>query len=282
MVLKMYSLLDNLKDLPMKWDAEIHLPPEIFAASFNEAYVADDDRHLEECNVSTYVYLKGFACPVCRANFESGVLRQSKLRVLRVEGLRPIYKDIEPLCYDVLLCINCGYAALKDRFDSLTDKQRDSIINNIRLNYSNFMPASNPEKIDLKQGIERFKYALLTAVVRKATSGEIAMLLIKISWLYKTLGDTENYLLFAKHAYETLEVAYSSERFPIMGLSQAAATYLLATYATYFGEYEKALKLLANIITDRSLAVRIRDLARDLKDEIARLRKTTDEDATDE
>jgi len=276
----MYGILDNLRVLPMGWDAESTLPAEVFATSFNEPDEGAEIRELT--NVGAYVYSKDFVCPVCKAKFASAVIRQSKLKLSHMDGLRPIYKDIEPLCYGILLCVSCGYAALEDKFDSVSEKQRDSVIQNVRLNYSNFMPAANPEEIDLKLAVERYKYALLSAVAKRATNGEHAMLLLKISWLYEALCDTENRMLFARYAYDFLQKAYSSERFPIMGLSQAAATYLLAAFAKDFKEYDVSLKLLAGIITDRSLGTRLRELARDLKDQIIAIKKAAGEEDAEE
>ena len=261
----MYGLLDNLANTNL----ELELPPEIFATSFN----VELEKEEEEKDNSGYIFAKEFTCPVCRANFTSAVLRESKLRMLGTDELRPIYKDMEPLCYDVLMCVNCGYASLKDKFDVLSERQEEMLLTNIRANYTNFMPASYPLEIDLKMAVERNKYALLTAIIKKSSLGEKGTLLMKISWLYKIMGDTENAKLFTKYAYEYFSKAYSTERSPIFGMSEGTITFLLSRFATDLGEYDVALKFLSNIIVDKNMSERLRNLARDLKDEITELRK---------
>ena len=264
----MYRILDNLKDLGL----ELELPFEIFSATCTPK-AEEQAEEKEPVDHSAYVFNKDFECPICRAKFVFSVVRSSKLRMSHMNELRPSYHDIEPLYYDVRMCVACGYAALKDRFDRVSDKQKEALLANIRTNYLNFMPASIPDTIDGKLAAELFKYALLSAFVKKTTTGEKAMLLIKLSWIYQDLEDEENYNLYGKYAYEFLTEAYTTESFPILGMGQGAATYILARYATHFKDYSAALKFLSDVIIDRGLPTRLRDLARDMKDEILELRK---------
>jgi len=273
----MYGILDNLKDL----DFELDLPCEIFETRFSEPPPKTEGNEEEEpvvVDLSQYFFIKEFECPICRAKFTTSVLRESKLRMLRMEELRPVYRDIEPLCYDVMLCVNCGYAALKDRFPVVADRQRDAILANIRTNYANFMPAENPPEIDMKQGVERLKYALLTALVKKVSLGERAVLLAKIAWLYKAMEDETNYLYYAKYANQELTKAYQSETFPIFGMSEGVVTYLLARFAADEQDYTTAIKFLSNIIVNKNLSTRLRELARDLKEYVQEQRKDEDEE----
>jgi len=260
----MYGILDNVKDLGL----ELEFPPEVFATSFNTAAKPRPD-----IDFATLIYPKEFTCSVCRAKFNFSLVRASKLRMSHMDELHPIYKDIEPLCYDVMLCTNCGYAAFKDRFDVVSEKQQDLLLEKIRINYSNFMPCELPAEIDEVKAIELYKYALLTACIKKTSLGEKAMLFIKLTWLYKVLGDTQNVEFFTKYAYDYLSQAFSSERFPIFGMSEGAVTFLLASFSADLGKYGASLKFLSDIIVNKNLSTRLRDLARDKKDEVNELRK---------
>ena len=260
----MYGILDNIKDLGL----ELEFPPEVFATSFNTQLPPKPD-----VDFSTLTYPKEFTCPVCRAKFEASVLRSSKLRMSHMDELRPVYRDIEPLCYDILFCTNCAYAAFRDRFDVVSEKQQEAILGKIRMNYANFMPATLPLEIDLHSAVEIYKYALLTACIKKTSLGEKAMLFIKLAWLYEILEDKENYLYYAKYAYDYLGQAFSAERFPIFGLSEGAATFLYASFAMDLEKYSTTLKFLSEIIVNKNFSTRLRDLARDKKDEVNALRK---------
>ena len=267
----MYGMLDNLSDLGLEMD----LPYEIFATSFNPAAVPIE----EEKDLSGYFFKKEFTCPICAAKFNWAVLRQSKLRMERMDELRPVYKDIEALCYDVMMCVKCGYAAINDRFDVVSDRQRENLLEKMRLNYSNFMPVAFEPLVSIEKAIEIHKYALVTAFIKKVSAGEKAKLLIKLSWLYKVAGDEENTILFNKHAFEYLTQAMSTERFPIFGMGEGAVTYILASYAAGMRKFSVSLKFLSEIIVNQSFPARLRDLARDLKEQITEMREQGAEEA---
>ena len=264
----MYGILDNLKDLGL----ELELPLEVFATSFNNPCAYENLPDFDKL-----AYTKDFACPVCRAAFQASVLRASKLRLSHMEGLRPVYKDIEPLCYDIMMCTNCGYATFRDRFDIISEAQQDLLLEKIRMNYLNFMPATHNIEISPMAAVEMYKYALLTACIKRTSLGEKAMLLIKLTWLYKIMEDEQNVAYFTKLSYEYLSKAFASERFPIFGMSEGAVTFLLASFASDLGDYSAAVKFLSEIIVNKELSSRLRDLARDKKDEINELKKACEE-----
>ena len=264
----MYGLLDNLND---DLGLELDLPYQIFATSFNEPEVMEGEEETQEISpesVATLLYTKEIECPVCRAKFNHTLVRESKLRLSHMEELRPVYKGFEPLCYDVTMCTTCGYATLKDRFDVVAERQRETLLTKLRFNYANFMPANFPMEMDIKMGVERYKYALLTACMKKASLGEKAMILVKLSWLYKVLGDMPNTQLFTRHANEVLTQAYQSERFPIFGMSESTVHFLLARFAVDLNDHPTALRFLSQIIVDKNVNSRLRDLARNMKEEI--------------
>ncbi|MCL2169049.1 MAG: DUF2225 domain-containing protein [Defluviitaleaceae bacterium] len=261
----MYGILDHTKDLGL----ELELPPEVFATSFNTGPLEVE----EKGDISAIGYPKDFACPVCRAKFQATVLRSTKLRLDHMEELFPVYKDVEPMCYDIMMCALCGYASFKDKFDKISDKMQDLLLEKLRPNYLNFMPATFPLEIDHMQAIEFYKYALLTACLKKTSFGEKAMLFIKMAWLYKALGDDENYLFHTKYAHQYLSQAFTTENFPIFGMSEGAVTYLLASFSMDLGDYTTALKFLSDVIVNKNLTARIRDLARDKKDKVQELRR---------
>lgn len=58
-------------------------------------------------------------CPLCKQSFSYLSVRPSKLAVESTDSdMRPRYKGIEPLYYDVITCPHCLYSALSDMFSS--------------------------------------------------------------------------------------------------------------------------------------------------------------------
>jgi len=65
-----------------------------------------------------HLFLKSATCPLCGQSFEHLAVRTSKLVLKSIDSdMRPRYKDIEPLYYEVITCPNCLYSALPDVFD---------------------------------------------------------------------------------------------------------------------------------------------------------------------
>ena len=65
-----------------------------------------------------HLLLKSAACPLCGQSFEHLAVRTSKLVLKSTDSdMRPRYRDIEPLYYEVVTCPHCLYSALPDVFD---------------------------------------------------------------------------------------------------------------------------------------------------------------------
>jgi len=72
---------------------------------------------------------------------------------------------------------------------------------------------------------------------------------------------------FYKQAYDGFTKAVSSEMFPICGMDQSTIDYLLAVMSRHFKRYDMASKCISNILSSNASA-KVKDKARDLKDEI--------------
>ena len=260
----MYGLLDNLDSLGL----ELELPFELFKTSFNPApkeEPTEEDSEAEPIDMSASFGPKVYTCPVCKVDFDYNIVRTTKIRLKHTIGVRPVYYNIEPLFYGVLMCTRCGYAALQSNFESIIRPQADRLSENLRPLYSNFMAPSYPLVLTVEMAIERYKYALLSALFKKSWLSEKAFIMMKIAWLYEMMGDTENELLFVKHSYDYFTKAYTVERFPLFGLSQGTVAYILAEFASKLGDKSSALKHLGTVILDPGTPERLKELARDLK-----------------
>jgi len=75
----------------------------------------------------------------------------------------------------------------------------------------------------------------------------------------------DEYLL---NAYNGFVEARQSEGFPMCGMDEITVDYLLAELALRFKKYDVASKMVATILTSPSANNRMKDKARELKDEI--------------
>ena len=82
----------------------------------------------------------------------------------------------------------------------------------------------------------------------------------------KELTDDEYEAL--KFAYDGFVSARQKESFPIAGMDEITIDYLIGVLAAKFGEFDTAQKMIAGILMNKSANNRIKDRARDLKEQV--------------
>ena len=231
---------------------------------------------------------KRYICPICENDFTSKTVKTGKARVIRTDmDLRNIYEDIEPLKYDVILCPKCGYAALSRFFPNVTSIQQKYISEKIT---PNFKPvAEEGEEYSFEYALFRYRIAFANAVVKMAKFSEGAYLSLKTAWLCRSYKENMNpdeagfrnkYDRIdamekdnIRKAYDCFLKAVQTEEFPMCGMDESTVDYIIAVLAMEFGDYFDASKLLSKLITSYSATTRLKDRARDVKEELNRRMK---------
>ena len=234
------------------------------------------------------VYDKTFHCPVCDSDFTAKIMKSGKAKLIGTDkDLRAKYEGIDSGKYDVELCPVCGYAALSRYFSNLTPTQVKLIREKVSMNVH--VSTYSDDIYSYEQAMERYKLALVCAVVKHAKASEKAYICLKSGWLVrgyreslqkkagseKLLADLakqeDEYLL---NAYKGFSEARQSESFPMCGMDEITIDYLLAVLAARFQKFDVASRMVASILTSPSANARMKDRARDLKEEIlAQLKK---------
>lgn len=228
------------------------------------------------------LYDKAFGCPVCGNTFTSKIMKTGKVKLIGTDrDLRPTYEGIDAVKYDVQLCPSCGYAALTRYFSNITSSQAklitESISRKVRLH------PFEGEIYTYEEAMERYQLALANAVVKKARNSEKAYICLKSAWLLRGYAEyldetndkiqdrkalkakEEEYLL---NAYNGFVEARQTESLPICGMDEITLDYLLAELAFHFNKYDVASKMVAIILTSSVANNRMKDKARELKNEI--------------
>ncbi len=233
------------------------------------------------------IYDKTFACPVCDDKFTAKIMKTGRAKMIGSDfDLRPKYEGIDAVKYEVLLCPHCGYAALGRYFSSMLPAKAKLIKENISAHVK--VPSFPNDIYTYDEALVRFDLALASSVVKRAKSSEIAYVCLKRAWVKRgyleTLEavdekdrDAKRIKELQQGEYEDLNNAYkgfiearSSESFPIAGMDEITVDYLLAQLANYLKDYDVALRLVGGILTSSSANSRIKDKARDLKEQIVK------------
>ena len=246
--------------------------PEVKAAAKEEAPFDEND----------VLFDKSAECPICGKSFSYRAVRTGKARLLgQDQDLRPKYDKFDPAKYDVVVCPYCGYAALIRYFTALPDAQVKLVKAGIG---GKVHGVSNPPIFSYDDAIQRYQLALASSIVKRAKDSEKAYVCLKMAWVIRGKKeslplDTENYDEVMKgltdDEFEALKFAYDGcvsarqkESFPIAGMDEITIDYLIGVLAAKFGEFDTAQKMIAGILMNKAANNRIKDRARDLKEQV--------------
>lgn len=271
------GLFSGLETLGLKHtDIEIYEKPE--AKEEVEKPKAAEKKEFREEDV---LFRKSYNCPVCDADFKTLTVRTGKVRsVGQGDYLRPLYKDMDPLKYDAVVCPYCGYAALSRYFNSVMPIQRKRIQEQIGENFKGLVVSK--DKFSYEEAVVRYKMVLYCDVVAGAKNSRKAYSCLKLAWLIQGMLDTEKETMNVndyielqsdeqeciKNAYEGYTMAFSNETFPMSGMDEVTVSFLLAELAYKLGKYRESLMQISRIMGHANAPARIKDKALDLKEQI--------------
>lgn len=217
--------------------------------------------------VINYLFDKSVTCPVCGSTFKTKAVKSKSARISSKDSdffIRYSSK-VNPYFYDVWICNSCGYAALKSDFDKIKNYRKELVLSNIT---PKWQPREYPDILDEKLAIEKYKIALLNAMLTDAPDSTKAMISLKIAWMFRTLENTTQENVFMGQALEGFIDAYSKEVFPIYGLQRDSLMYLLGELNRRLKNYDDALLWYSKTIVNTNASYRIKELARTGKNSI--------------
>ena len=227
------------------------------------------------------LFEKTYTCPVCDSEFKAKTVRTGKVKLMAADtDLRPKYQLADALKYDAIVCPKCGYAALNRFFTYMTSGQSKLIREQISANFKGI--SDNGDIYSYDDAIARHKLALVNTIVKHGKTSERAYTCLKLAWLFR--GKAENLPEnekdrdkvinelkleedeFIKNAYEGFSTAFMKEQFPLCGMDESTATYLVADLARRSGNLEEANRWVSRVIISRQASERIKSKARELRD----------------
>lgn len=211
-----------------------------------------------------YLYEKTVECPVCQAKFKTPSVKISAQRILKKDSdFQIYYKSINPYFYDVWICNSCGYAALKIDFPNIKSYQKEIVLKQITTRWKE---RDYGKIYNENIAIERYKLGLLTAMVIESKSSTKAMILLKIAWMNRLLGKTEEEKNYLKEALKAFLKAYEVEDSNFYGMDRYTVMYLIGELYRKTDNNMEALKWFGEVITSTLAPQKIKEMARTQKD----------------
>lgn len=216
-----------------------------------------------------YLFDRKINCPVCSNQINVRAVKSNGIRLIsRDTDFMTYYEDPNPMLYDAWVCSSCGYAAISSRFNLITDKQAKLIKENITPKWDR--NKKYPQIYNIDTALETHQLALLNSVVKMAKDSEKALICLKLAWLYRLKGDSTNEMKFLSHAQEGFILALEKESPPIAGLNDESCEYLIGELHRRLGNNSEALKWFSKVLCNPKARQKIKDMARDQKDIIAK------------
>lgn len=211
------------------------------------------------------LYTKEIECPVCFGKIDMVSLKHNNQnRIVKDDSdFFKEYSIINPMFYEVILCNNCGYAALKSYFNTIFPKQRQLIKEKIS---SKWVRREYPLNYNLDIAIERYKLALINCVTKGTKSGEIASICLRLGWLYRIKEDNEKENYYLGQALYGFKEAIETENNSVKGMDDILVTYLIGELSMRLGDFDKASVYFSKVIMDKTAKPTIREKARNQRD----------------
>ena len=215
---------------------------------------------MNDTDVLNHLFDKQVICPVCNSHFKAKTVKSKSPRVISKDSDFFIrYSVVNPYFYDVLVCNSCGYAAMRSDFDNIKTFKKDLVLSNVTPKWK---PREYPDILDEKLAIERYKLALLNALLLNLADSTKAMISLKIAWMHRLLNNTDQEKIFLGQALEGFNNAYIYEVFPIYGLQRDSLMYLLGELNRKSGNYPEALQWFSRTIVSVNSSYKVKELAR--------------------
>lgn len=215
---------------------------------------------MNDTDVLNHLFDKQVICPVCNSHFKAKTVKSKSPRVISKDSDFFIrYSVVNPYFYDVLVCNSCGYAAMRSDFDNIKTFKKDLVLSNVTPKWK---PREYPDILDEKLAIERYKLALLNALLLNLPDSTKAMISLKIAWIHRLLNNTDQEKIFLGQALEGFNNAYIYEVFPIYGLQRDSLMYLLGELNRKSGNYPEALQWFSRTIVSVNSSYKVKELAR--------------------
>lgn len=227
------------------------------------------------------LFPKSHTCPICDKSFKSLAVRAGKVRNIgQDDDLRPKYNCVDPIKYDAIVCPYCGYGAVTRYFQYVMPVQSKKLRAEIKSNFRGI--EHSLDKYSYEEAMLNYKIVLMCDVVGGVPASRKAYTCLKMAWLIRGWLESEgehlpedkkknleaNYKECIQNAYQGYIKAFSYETFPLSGMDEMTVSYLVAQLAFEVDDYPVSLRMLANILGNKNVSVRIKEKAIDLKNQI--------------
>ncbi|MBM7648532.1 uncharacterized protein (DUF2225 family) [Bacillus ectoiniformans] len=209
-------------------------------------------------------YEKQEKCLLCQQTFPTTKIRTSFVKVKEHDtDLKPIYEgDINPLFYNVKICVHCGFSYTDDFAKYFAPNVKEELQEKVA---SQWVSQNYGSLRTIHQAINSYKLAIYNGMIKREKHLTIAGLALRTAWLYRDLENSAQEIRFLEMAAKQYEYAYLNEDLTATQMSEVKVLYLIAELLRRSGHLEEAATYFSKVIEKQRISndKKIIEMARD-------------------
>ncbi|WP_114570102.1 DUF2225 domain-containing protein [Exiguobacterium flavidum] len=208
------------------------------------------------------LFLKKCKCPYCLKETTTKRVLSRHVRIEKTEFDGFIHYTGENVYfYEPVQCEHCHFL-FHESFEKLRKEDRPVLEEKVT-NFFPLLPYARTERT-LEQALHLYKLCLYTAQLSHQKDAIQAMLGMRITWLYRMLGDAENEHLWLERTAEKYEALYLDYSDPVRsGITHDTLLLRLADLYASLNQYENAKRWYSLIFANKEVSESTRKQARE-------------------
>lgn len=210
-------------------------------------------------------YEKKVECLCCNKLFPTFKVRSKSIKVAHSDtDFCPTYSDstVNALYYNIFVCEHCGFSFTEDFSKYFAPGVKDQIHEQIT---KKWVKRSFNQERSISQALVSYKLAFVCGTIKKEKSVTLAGLTLRIAWLYRSIGNTEQENRFIKISRELYMTSYSTEDYSGTQMSDTRILYMIAELSRRIGDLENSTRFFSKVIENQRFGgeAKLIDMAKD-------------------
>ncbi|WP_428911163.1 DUF2225 domain-containing protein [Niallia sp. Krafla_26] len=216
------------------------------------------------------LYDKKYECHICSNKFHSKKIRTRFVKLESTDtDFCPTYTDPEnnPILYQIIVCPSCGYSFSEDFSNYFSYGTKEAIQDKV---CSKWNPHHFSDKRSIEDAIKTYKLAIYCATLKQEKHIILAGLYIKLTWLYRYLGNDTQEQRFMNIALQEYFYSYTTQDFQGTQVSEIRVLYLLGELSIRTGNIKDASVHFSKVIEQQKKTTesRLVEMAKDRWNEV--------------
>lgn len=182
-------------------------------------------------------------CPICQHDFKLHTPKSTVSALLRRDAdFCPYYEGPNPLFYSIWVCPACGFAALKDHFRKVEEKEANALRTELAEFSDHRRHSFEQEERSLFAAMLSFQLAVRSYQIRKTPAEVRASLLLRLAWLCRYGNDRKRESQYLAQSLALYEEAYTRGLARGARVNEAQVAYLIGEISRRMGKGQTAVE----------------------------------------